>query len=481
MPGVDPSISVHRMYVDPYCKPIKQKKRTFSEEKGEPICEEVGKLLGANAIRELLFPTWLANVVLVPKPNGTWWMCTDFTSISKACPKDCYPLPNIDTLVDSSAGYQLVYFLDAFWGYHHIFMVEEDVETTAFIMDYDIYYWKVMAFGLNNPGATYQRMVNKVFSTQIGRNMEIYVDDMLIKNWEAYNHEANLRESFENLRRYTLWLNPNKCVFGVTSGKFMGYMISQSGIEPNPDKIAAVQAMQSPRTQKEVQRLTRRIAALTRFKSRAVGTTIGQACSRGRTTALPNSVRVGIEQRPHKGERAGVKAGVLRQPHDERRQNQHLPRERNEEADRLSQLAMENYGSIHKTTPVEWVREEAFQEKDIMHNTTEGRESMSRPWDQEILEFLSSKIFPKDPPVANKIRRQSLRYTLLDGVLYRRYFQGPLMKYILRVDGLTAVEEMHGGMCISYINGKALTQQNLAIQNILALHSQRCIRAHPEM
>ncbi|GAA0159407.1 hypothetical protein LIER_38863 [Lithospermum erythrorhizon] len=136
MPGVDPGVSVHRFYVDPHYKPIKQKKRTFSEEKGEAIREEVDELLGANAIGELLFPTWLANVVLIPKPNGTWRICTDYTSINMACPKDCYPLPNIDRLVDSSDGYKVVDFMDEFWGYHQIIMVEEDVEKTVFVTEH---------------------------------------------------------------------------------------------------------------------------------------------------------------------------------------------------------------------------------------------------------------------------------------------------------------------------------------------------------
>ncbi|GAA0168663.1 hypothetical protein LIER_23330 [Lithospermum erythrorhizon] len=116
-------------------------------------------------------------------------MCTDFTSINKACLKDCYPLPNIDRLVDSSVGYKVVDFLDAFRGYHQIFMAEEDVEKTAFITEYGIYCWKMMAFGLKNAGTKYQRMVKKLFSTQIGRNMEINVDDMLIKSREAEDHE----------------------------------------------------------------------------------------------------------------------------------------------------------------------------------------------------------------------------------------------------------------------------------------------------
>ncbi|GAA0155916.1 hypothetical protein LIER_13532 [Lithospermum erythrorhizon] len=101
--------------------------------------EEVDKLLGANEIQELLFPMWLANIVLVPKPNRTWRMCVDFTSINKACPKDCYPLPNIDRLVDSSAWYKVVDFVDAFRGYDQIFMAEEDVENTAFVTEYGVY------------------------------------------------------------------------------------------------------------------------------------------------------------------------------------------------------------------------------------------------------------------------------------------------------------------------------------------------------
>ncbi|GAA0168559.1 hypothetical protein LIER_23248 [Lithospermum erythrorhizon] len=118
MPGVDQEVSVNWLYLDPHYKTIKQKKRTFSEEKGETIREEVDKLLGGGAIRDLLSPTWLENVVLVPQPNGTWRMGTDFTNINKAYPKDCFLLPNIDRLVDSSGGYKVVDFLDTFRGYY---------------------------------------------------------------------------------------------------------------------------------------------------------------------------------------------------------------------------------------------------------------------------------------------------------------------------------------------------------------------------
>jgi hypothetical protein len=126
-----------------------------------------------------------------------------------------------------------------------------------------------MPFGLKNPGATYQRLMNKMFHNQIGRNMEVYIDDMLVKTKDETNHLEDLEETFETLRQYRMKLNPSKCVFGVSSGKFLGFMVSQRGVEANPDKIKAVLEMTPPRTTKEVQSLTRRVVALNRFVSRA--------------------------------------------------------------------------------------------------------------------------------------------------------------------------------------------------------------------
>ena len=126
-----------------------------------------------------------------------------------------------------------------------------------------------MPFGLKNVGATYQRLVNKMFSKQIGRNMEVYVDDMLVKSKEKLTHLDDLRETFATLKQYQMKLNPSKCVFGVASGKFLGFMVSQRGIEANPEKVQAIINMASPKTVKEVQKLTGRIAAINRFVSRA--------------------------------------------------------------------------------------------------------------------------------------------------------------------------------------------------------------------
>ena len=126
-----------------------------------------------------------------------------------------------------------------------------------------------MPFGLKNVGATYQRLVNRIFADQIGKTMEVYVDDMLVKSLLATNHVDNLREMFLILHRYKMKLNPNKCVFGVESGKFLGYIVSRRGIEANPKKIKALIDMRSPRRDKEVQSLPGRVVALSRFVAKA--------------------------------------------------------------------------------------------------------------------------------------------------------------------------------------------------------------------
>ena len=148
------------------------------------------------------YPKWLANVVLVKKANGKWRMCVDFTDLNKVCPKDSFPLPRINQLVDSIAGHKLLMFMDAFSGYNQIRMAEEDQEKTFFIMSQGLYCYKVMPFGLKNAGATYQRLVNKMFSKQIGRNMEVYVDNMLIKSKEELAHLDDLKETFTTLKPY---------------------------------------------------------------------------------------------------------------------------------------------------------------------------------------------------------------------------------------------------------------------------------------
>ncbi|XP_074323212.1 uncharacterized protein LOC141660151 [Apium graveolens] len=231
MIGIDPNVMCHRLNLDPKKKGVRQKRRPISGERAEALREEVDRLMEAGLVREAFYPMWLANPVLVKKPNGKWRTCVDFTDLNKACPND-------------------------------------NQEHTSFITDRGLYCYIGMPFGLLNAGATYQRLVNKMFKHQLGKTMKAYVDDMLVKSKEARDHVRHLAELFQILREYRMKLNPQKCVFGVESGKFLGFIVNR-GIEANPTKIRALLEMRSPRRVKDVQSLTGRVASLNRFVSKS--------------------------------------------------------------------------------------------------------------------------------------------------------------------------------------------------------------------
>ncbi|KAJ9545671.1 hypothetical protein OSB04_025378, partial [Centaurea solstitialis] len=240
MVGIDPNIISHKLNVDPTFKPVKQKRRKFAPERNKVINEEVENLLktGKNS---------RSKVSRLARQRGgstkeEWKVAT---------------------------GHELLTFMDAYSGYNQILMHKDDQEKTAFMTDKGIYCYKVMPFGLKNAGSTYQRLVNRMFKDHLGRTMEVYIDDMLVKSERSQDHIQHLKQSFDILREYKMKLNPTKCSFGVHAGKFLGYMVTRRGIKASPEQIKAILEIQSPRNVKEVQKLTGRVAALNRFISRS--------------------------------------------------------------------------------------------------------------------------------------------------------------------------------------------------------------------
>ena len=268
-PGLDPKFICHQLNVNPSVTPKRQPSWRTSNEHVEAVKSEVIKLKQAGAIKEVFYPQWLANTVVVKKKTGKWHVCVDFTYLNKACPKDPFPMPRIDQLVDAIVGHPRMSFLDAFQGYHQIPLATDDQEKTAFVTPVGNYHYKVMPFGLKNAGSTYQRMMTKMFEPQLGKNVEVYIDDMVVKSKVVSEHLADLLNIFEILRRHKLRLNASKCSFGVGLGKFLGYMVTYRGIEVNPDQIRAINSLQPPRNPKEVQKLTGMMVALNRFISRS--------------------------------------------------------------------------------------------------------------------------------------------------------------------------------------------------------------------
>ena len=160
-------------------------------------------------------------------------------------------------------------FLDAFQGYHQIPLALSDQEKTAFVTPIGNYHYKVVHFGLKNAGSTYQRMITRMFEPQLGKSIEIYVDNMVVKSKVVSKHVGDLRVIFNILRKHKLRLNASKCSFDVKSGKFLGYMVTHRGIEASLNQIKAIHNLQPPRNPKKIQKLTGMITTLNRFISRS--------------------------------------------------------------------------------------------------------------------------------------------------------------------------------------------------------------------
>jgi hypothetical protein len=167
MPGIPREVAEHSLDILPHSRAVQQRLHRFDEERRRAIGVELRKLLEAGFIKEVFHPTWQANPVLVKKKNGKWRMCVDYTSLNKACPKVPFPLPRIDQIVDSTAGCELLCFLDVYSRYHQIKMKESDQLVTSFITPFGMYCYVTMPFGLRNAGATYQRCMQHVFGDHI--------------------------------------------------------------------------------------------------------------------------------------------------------------------------------------------------------------------------------------------------------------------------------------------------------------------------
>jgi hypothetical protein len=213
-------------------KPYKQPPRKiYKDEVLADVKKEVERLLDANFIQPCRYAEWISNIVPVYKNNGKMRVCIDFRDLNRATPMDGYPMPVADLLVDAAAGHKVISFMDDNAGYNKIFMAIEDISKTSFRCPSHIglFEWIVMTFGLKNAGATYQRAMNYIFHELIGKIVEIYIDDVVIKSLNHDTHLADVKRTLEYTRKHGLKMNTNKCTFGVSTGEFLGFLVHEGG------------------------------------------------------------------------------------------------------------------------------------------------------------------------------------------------------------------------------------------------------------
>ena len=274
MPGLDRELVEHKLPIKDGYLPVKQARRRMSMDTELKVKEEIERLLKAGFIRPAIYADWLANIVPVLKrKTGAVRICVDYRNLNEASPKDEYPMPMADMLVDGAAHNQMLSFMDGNAGYNQIMVAEEDIHKTAFMCPGHIgaFEYTVMPFGLRNAGATYQRAMNSVFHDMIGLSLEVYIDDVVIKSPEEGNHISNLKRAFQRMRQHKLKMNPKKCVFGVQAGNFLGFLVHQRGIEIDKNKAKSIIEALPPRNKKELQSLLGKINFLRRFISNSAG------------------------------------------------------------------------------------------------------------------------------------------------------------------------------------------------------------------
>jgi hypothetical protein len=275
LPGLSRKLVEHRLPIKKGFLPFQQAPRRMAPYITLKIKEEIERLVRASFIRPARYVKWLSNIVSVIKKNGKLRISIDFRNINMVTPKDEYPMLVANLLVDGASGYKVLSFMDGHSGYNQIFIAKSEVHKTAFRCPGSIgtFEWVVMHFGLKNVGATYQRAMNSMFHDMIGKYMEVYIDDIVVKSQDFDEHLRNLEQAFIRMRKHQLKMNPLKCAFGVTAVNFLRFLVHNRGIKVDKNKAKAILQVKLPSNKKELQRLLGQINFLRRFTANVAGKT----------------------------------------------------------------------------------------------------------------------------------------------------------------------------------------------------------------
>nr|GEW87584.1 reverse transcriptase domain-containing protein [Tanacetum cinerariifolium] len=421
---------------------------------------------------------------MVKKHDGSWRMCVDFTDLNRACLQDCYPLLKIDWKVESLCGYPFKCFLDAYKGYHQIQLAEADQEKIAFHIGQGEYCYTKMPFGLKNAGATYQRLMDKAFESQVGRNIEVYVDDLVVKSHTEAEMVRDIEEMFQTLRKVNMKLNPKKCSFGLAKGVFLGKIstvvsdlkkcIKKSDfcwtaeaeqafqqlkqhllelpllVAPKPQEelimylSATYGAVSAQRGSDSIFRLTLSRSLLTNPSSRSRTSVTGKILanflikmSGDVSQAAPAVV---TQEEPWTlftdGSSCvdGLGAGLI------------LTNQEGVEfiyALRFQFAASNNEAEYEALVLVEVLENKSIKEKEVAAVIEkDGPTCMT-----QIADYLKEGVLPGDNKEARKLLLKAHQYELIEGVLYRRSLLTPWLRCVGPLQADNVMREIHEGSC----------------------------------
>ncbi|XP_057962309.1 uncharacterized protein LOC131153877 [Malania oleifera] len=410
---------------------------SFGIEKIKVIDEEVTKLVQAKFVREVNYPEWLSNVVLVGKSNGKWHTYIDFTDLNKACSKDNFPLPRIDQLVDSTSRHEFLSFMDAYSGYNQILMHRANEEKTSFITERGLYCYRVMPFGLKNAGATYQRLVNRIFKDQFGKMMDEYVDDMLVKSLKVEEHYKDLREMFELLRRSSNAVEGGAGIILTT---------------PDDTRTQYALKFEFSATNNYAE-----YEALLVGLRRAEALEVTQIKVSSDSQLVVEQVKGEFEARDQKMNKylAKVQEYAKVFTHFD---IEHVPRAENTKADALTKLA--------STTGSEW-RDAIYLEQIVKPSYEEGSVNLldseinEGDWRTPLVQYLCDGSLLEDKKESLKVRRKAARYALINKELYRRSLTLPYLRCLSNEKAEYILREIHEGVCGNHLASRALAQEAL--------------------
>nr|ABA91246.1 retrotransposon protein, putative, unclassified [Oryza sativa Japonica Group] len=372
--------------------------------------------------------------------------------LNKATPKDEYPMPIADQLVDAASGHKIICFMDGNAGYNQIFMAEEDIHKTAFRCPGEIglYEWVVMTFGLKSAGATYQRAMNYIFHDLIDLLVEIYIDDVVVKSRELDDHIANLRKVFERTRKNGLKMNPTKCAFGVSAGQFLGFLVHERGIEVTQRSINAIKNIEPPEDKNKLQSWVGKINFIRRFISNLSGRMepftplLRGACFEFAYTIKPYATNNQVEyEAVLKGLQLlkEVEANAIEIMEDSLLVISQLAGEYECKSDTLmiyNEKCRELMGGFRLVTLKHVSREQNIEANDLAQGAS-GYKPMVKDVDIEVATITVDDW--------RKLRYKALRYVLLEDELYYRTIDGVLLKCLSIDQAKVVMGEMHEGIC----------------------------------